>query len=299
MTGIKGNAVIQTTSVTPARVRLFQPTKRPTHRDKDGEWLVTAWGRCRVGGRLGQRHADLLETILYCAERRREEEDKTIKLLVDPARIRRVMGRKYSLEQVWTLLGELCGAVVEIESCHLNTTERIMGPVVAVAKYTRTETREDPWAGRERRKNPTGRSTRRLLTVRLGEAWTTLMRLDLPVYYDPTPLCRIRYGISKAIARHILTHRAEPQGGWTLDGLIAAVAGELNGDRRRKERDRVRKDALKLAAVGIGVCGGRVRREPQGVPHPPQGVPYPPRDVPHPPQRVPHPPQDPGSLQDL
>ena len=285
MTGIKGNAVMQTTTVTPARIRLFQPTKRPRCTDKDGEWIVTAWGRCRVGGRLGQRHADLLEAIMYCAERRREEVDRTIKLLVDPARLRKLLGEHYSLEQVWVLLGELCGAVIEVESPHLSTTERIMGPVLAVAKYSRTETRVDPFAGRVGRKNPPRSGDRRMLTVRLGEAWTTLIRLDLPLRYDPAPIARLKHGVSQAVARHILTHRGAPNGGWTVDRLVAAVAGEVHGQALRDARRWLRADALGLAEIGIVVAGDRVRvgTSPGGVGHPPGGVGHPPGGVGHPP----------------
>ncbi|MCE1183750.1 MAG: ABC transporter ATPase, partial [Rhodocyclales bacterium] len=98
-----GNEVIETRPLTPARVRLFQPSIRPVARK--GEWLETAWGRCKVTGRLGQRHADMLEAVLFCAERRKNEDAGTIKLLVDPARVRKVLSdKRYSLEQCWTLL---------------------------------------------------------------------------------------------------------------------------------------------------------------------------------------------------
>ena len=295
MAGTKGNAVIHTTTVTPARIRLFQPTQRPRRTTRDGEWIETAWGRCRVDGRLGQRHADLLEAIQWCAERKKPEADGALKLSVDPARIRRALGAHYSLEHVWVLLRELCGAVVEIEAPHLAAAEKIMGPVLAVAKYSRTEKRMDPLVGLPGRRNPTAAEERRMLSVTLGEAWTTLTRLDRPLYRDPTPLARLRHGMSQAVARHILTHRGEPQGGWTVDGLITAVAGPLTGQARRDARRRLREDAQGLARIGISVDGGRVGRlrcvdeaieagreaaEERGVPARDRGVPARDRGVP-------------------
>ena len=259
-----GNDVIQTAGVTPARVRLFQATQRPTLRS--GEWIETPWGRCRVHGRLGQRHADLVDALLYSAERRRDEDAGTIKLLVDPARVRKVMSDgHYSLQQIWKLLRELRECTVEIDTPRL----RIMGGIVESAEYTKTETRIDPLTGEQRR----------LWTVRLGKAWTELLRLDLPLRYDPSLIARLEHGISQALARHVLTHRTDPQGGWMLDGLIQAVAGKISSVGMRNARRRIRADADGLAAAGIAIDGNRVRR----VPHPPDCVSHPPDGVSHPP----------------
>lgn len=54
--------ILPTSTVSPARLRMCQPTQRPTYRA--GEWIVTPWGRCRVTGRFGQRHQDLLDAFL-------------------------------------------------------------------------------------------------------------------------------------------------------------------------------------------------------------------------------------------
>jgi hypothetical protein len=188
-----------------------------------------------------------MEAILYCAERRRDEDAGTIKLLIDPARVRRVMSAgRYSLQQMWQLLRETRECTIEIEA----TTMRIMGGVIETAEYTRDVTRRDPLTG----------TARRLWTIRLGKAWAELMKLDLPLHYDPSPIARLEHGIAQAVARHVLTHRAGPQGGWTIDGLIAAVAGELGPQARRDARRRLRSDASQLATIGIVIDGGRVHR---------------------------------------
>ena len=283
-----GKRLIQTTSVVPARVRLFQPTQRPKKRA--GEWIETSWGRCKVDGRLGQRHADLLEAIQYCAERALEEEGGTIRLLVDPAKIRRMMSDDgYSEEQLWTLLKEMRSCTIEIDTQAI----RLMGGVIESAARAKHTTVRNPFATRfrahaspraagEARKRHARRggalvataSERRLWVIRLGIGWTRLMKLDLPLHYDPAPLARLQHGISQAITRHILTHRAAPRGGWSVDSLIRAVAGELGGQALRDARRRLHGDTERLAALGIAVTGDRVHRTrpPGGVAQPPGGV---------------------------
>ncbi len=264
-----GNEVIQTAPATPARLRVFQPSIRPVART--GDWIETSWGRCKVTGRLGQRHADLLEAILFCAEKRRDEDAGTIKLLVDPARVRRVMSDdRYSLEQCWTLLRELRAATVELDTPKL----RIMGGVVESAEYTKKETRIDPLTGAQRR----------LWTVRLGKGWAELMRLDLAASGDPSPVARLEHGISKAVARFVLTHSAthQPRGGWRLDTIINAVAGDVPEGDMRNMRRRLRAEAPSLRAVGVEIYGDRARR----VSQPPDGVSQPPDGVSQPPGRV-------------
>jgi len=264
-----GNEVIETRAVTPARIRMFQPSVRPVH--QAGEWVETAWGRCKVTGRLGQRHADMLEAVLYCAERRRDEDGGTIKLLVDPARVRRVMSeRRYSLEQCWTLLRELRACTVEIDTPKM----RLMGGLVESAEYTKAETRLDPLTG----------EPRRLWTVRLGKAWAELMLLDMTTSGDPSSIAGLANGISKALARFLLTHstRHQPNGGWTLDAAIHAVAGELNPEGMKNARRRLHAEAPSLQKMGVEINGDRVRlvsQPPGAVSQPPGAVSQPPGGV--------------------
>jgi hypothetical protein len=123
-----------------------------------------------VVGRLGQRHADLLEAMLFVAERSRETDDGAIELLVDPAQVRR------------TLSG----------------------------------------------------GERHLWRVRLGTPLVELMKRDLLLWYNPAPLARLQYGISQAVARHVLTHSRSPDKGWKLDGLIKVVCGVLGSQATRE-----------------------------------------------------------------
>jgi hypothetical protein len=246
-----------TTTVTPARVRLFQPSQRPVARR--GEWIETPWGRVRVSGRLGQRHADIYEAIRHTALDSRERDSQT-DLLVDPARVRRALGQHYSYSTLWRLLDEIMQAVVEIDAPSVRGLGHLIDSVVESKRRVR-----DPLTGGERT----------LWVVRLGLAARALDQHDIPLYHNPAPVARLQHGISQAVARHVLSHKSEPRGGWVLDGIIVAVAGEIKGQAMADARRRVRSDAAGLAELGIEIDGDRVRRmaqRPDGMAQRPDGM---------------------------
>lgn len=242
-----GNLVTPTSTSIQARVMLYQPSQRP--RLRSGEWIQTSFGRCRVEGRLGQRHADIVEALLYCAERRRDVSDGGIELLVDPARVRKTLSdNQYSLAQIEKLLAELRAATIVIETPHLDFP--IIGGLIDHV-IPSPKTRRNPLTGGERH----------LWRVRLGVALVMLLEHDISLYYDPAPIARLQHGISQAVARHILSHRAEPQGGWHLDTVIMAVAGKANSQGLRDSRRRLKEDADKLRAIGLVLDGDRIRKK--------------------------------------
>jgi len=237
-----GRALVPTTTASLARLQVFQPTQRPRY--TGGEWVTTAWGKSRVAGRLGQRHADLYEAIRWCAEARHER-DGLVELLVDPYRVRKTLSsRGYSHRCMQQLLTELVQAEVEIVARDF----RAAGSLIDSVAYSE-----------EMRRNPLTGGKRPLWVVRLGPVARALDSRDLPLYYDPRPIARLQHGISQAIARHVLTHRQQPNGGWKLDTLIEIVAGETGGQSLRDWRRKVRADARGLHAAGIEVRGDRVR----------------------------------------
>jgi hypothetical protein len=239
-----GNQKLPTTTVSPARLRLCQPTQRPTYRT--GEWIETPWGRCRVTGRFGQRHQDLIDAFLWNAEKTRQIEDGGIEILVDPAKVRKTMSdARHSLTGIQKLIRELREVTLEIETPKL----MIMGGLVDhVAKSP--VTRPDPINGGERQ----------LWRVRIGLALAELLRYDLPLHYDPTPITRLQSGISQAVARHVLTHTHQPNGGWDMDNLIQSVCGELGSTMIRHRRRELRIDSHTLYEIGILIDGERVFR---------------------------------------
>ena len=80
----RGQANLPTATAHEHRLLIYQATRRPVYRL---ETISTPWGAIRIKGKLGQPQADMMDAILYCAERSREIEDGRIKILVDPARV--------------------------------------------------------------------------------------------------------------------------------------------------------------------------------------------------------------------
>lgn len=235
---IFGNLVTPTTTVLQARVRIFQPSQRPRYQAQ--QEIETSWGRCEITGRLGQRHADLMESLLFCAERKREIEDGGIELLVDPSKVRKTLSAsRYSYEQIEKLLVELRTATMSI---HTNQFDfPIIGGLIDHVKPS-PMTRYDPLT----------KGDRNLWRVRLGVALVMLLNHDLSLYYKPAAVARLKHGVSQAVARHILTHKHTPKGGWHLDTLLNAVYGDsVNSQKMRNGRRRIKEDVEGLSKLGI------------------------------------------------
>lgn len=245
---ITGNKVAPTSTALQARVALFQPSQRPTL--QKNKHLTTSYGECSVTGRLGQRHADLLEALLFCAERKREINDGGIELLVDPAQVRKTLSdSRYSYEQIEKLLVELRTATITIRATNLDFP--VIGGLIDHV-IPSPMTRHDPLTGGERS----------LWRVRLGIALVMLLENDLALYYQPAPLARLKHGVSQAVARHVLTHKNTPAGGWQMDTLIKAVYGnQPTAATIRKSRFNLKQDIEKLAEIGIEIDSkNRIKR---------------------------------------
>ncbi|HHX8527928.1 TPA: ABC transporter ATPase [Vibrio diabolicus] len=246
-----GNKVAPTSTVLQARVMIYQPSRKPFQRK--GEWMETRFGRCRVTGRLGQRHADIVESMLYLAERRRNISDGGVELLVDPAKLRRILSEhQYSDNRLKKLVCELRAATVEIVTPKLELTgERIIGGLIDHVVPS-SMTRHNPLTGGQRN----------LWRVRLGVALVMLLEQDLFLYYEPTLIARLQYGISQAVARFVLTHKCDPAGGWHLDTLIKAVSGDqVSSKTMSNHRTRIKEDIDKLRCIGIEInAENRVKR---------------------------------------
>ena len=234
-----GKQRLPTQAVTALRVRLFQATQRP--RLQSGRWIRTPWGDCRVVGRLGQRHADVIESILFSAERSRTTEDGAAEVLIDPAKIRRILseqGHSGERLKIWT--EEIMSAVIEIKTSSIHVTGHLIDHVIHSQK-----TRSNPLDGGERH----------LWRIRLGLPLVTLIEKDLTIDHDPQPIARLEHGISQAVARHVLTHsvKSQPNGGWKIDTLIKTVSGDISADTMRNRRRELRRDRDKLEEIGIEI----------------------------------------------
>ncbi|MDE8641692.1 ABC transporter ATPase [Proteus mirabilis] len=251
---ITGKRLVPTSTVLQARVVIYQPSKKPLERK--GQWIDTSFGRCRVTGRLGQRHADIVESMLFVAERRRDINDGGIELLVDPAKLRKVLSdNQYSGGRLNKLLLELKAATVEIVTPKLDQIgERIIGGLidhVIPSPMTRNNPLPDSQGG-----------VRRLWKVRLGIALVMLLERDLSLYYRPELIARLKHGISQAVARHVLTHNNNPPGSWYLDTLFVAVSGnDVSAKTMSNYRTRIKDDIESLRVIGVDINSeNRVKR---------------------------------------
>lgn len=237
---------IPTATANQHRMQVFQPTRRP---GPVNETITTSWGNIRVKGKLGQSHADVLDAICFCAEGRGDLDGDRIKLLVDPAQVRRrcALGG----EQFRKICDDLLSALIEIyEPAKLACVGHLIDHIdTAVRSDGTAVTRLNPLGG-----------DRPLWRIELGKALCKLIKHDVWLNYDPEPVVKLQNGISQAVARHILSHKQAPAGGWKIDTLIAAVAGNLSDSNMRNRRRELRSDGVKLQEIGIVLDQDRIRQ---------------------------------------
>ena len=234
---------LPTSTVSPARVQLYEPSQRPTYRDGT-HCIITPWGKCKVAGRLGQRHADVMDALLFNAHMKRRLSDGAIELLVDPAKVRRSLSdNQYSYSQIEKLLREIRGATITIDLPQFDSP--IIGGLIDHVVPC-----EAPGAPLH---NPLSGEKRNWWSVRIGIAMRLLLANDLTLFYNPAPIARLKHGITQAVARHVLTHRMSPPAGWHIDSLIGAVTDNPSADVLKKSRARLVEEADDLKKMGIEI----------------------------------------------
>lgn len=232
------------------RLCIFEPTRRPRY--IRGARIETSHGIIMRTGKLGQAHADLLDAICFCAEKQVAMEDGRIKLLVDPARVRRVADIT-SGDQLKALVTELQAAVIEIkEPAHIACIGHIVDHIDTAMRSDGTPvTKHNPLTGGERV----------MWRVELGKAFCKLLDTDqIKRWYDPAPIARLNTGIAQAVARHVLTHTTQPPGGWHIDTLIQAVGAASDSVSLRHRRRELLSAAAALAEIGILIDSKRIQR---------------------------------------
>ena len=92
--------------------------------------------------------------------------------------------------------------------------------------------------------------------------------------HGPADIAALQHGVSQAVARHVLSHKTKPCGGWKLDELIRTISGDLSDQRRKDRRRELRADADALAQIGILIEAERVlvEHQPDTVEHKPGAV---------------------------
>ncbi len=232
------------------RLNFFQATRRPVEKD---EIIQTSWGKIRVKGKLGQAHADVLESIFFCAESKRTFKSGKIILIVDPARVRKT-ARQEQGKTLNDLVFDLVNATVEIyEPKHLAGT----GNLISFVDKTSDLTRPNPLS-QIKDKEKTRKAERQMWEVEIGPIIKRLWEADILTRRDPRPISALRHGISQAVSRLITTHKEQPSGGWHLDTLITQVCGNIDGGELWNRRREIKKDAAGLAKIGIVIANDKV-----------------------------------------
>ena len=261
---------VKVTTVAPvhaARLCIYQPSRRPVTIPPGGEWIDTNWGKVRVSGRLGQRHADAVDACIATALELEREPNGRIRLLVDLYAVRRVLsrGEKYSGEGVKKLLKEVSAALVEWEK--VKNIDEGVGHIVDEAE-----------ASGRKVPHPLG-GERYLWRVVLGAKWSKeMIDKDIKCRYDVASVAGLRYGVSEAFARICLSHdsRKWPAAGLYVDTVLDWLQ-IVEKQARADARYRISKDAAALAKCGLTVEKGRV------IAQPPRPIAQPPRPIAQPP----------------
>lgn len=255
---ISGLKKLPTATVSEGRLRIYQPTQRPVRKTVvlEGAWIK---GKVKITGRLGQRHADLME-IIRASTIEWGLDNGRVAILVDPYVIRKKLGGSgyYSHERMYSLLQDLREATIEIDTPDFRGIGGLLDQAIEAKRSVR-----DPLTGTERF----------LMRIDLGAMGTALLENDLFLYYNPEPISALATGMAQAVARHVLTHRAEPNGGWKLDTLIHAVAGDIKNAPLWKARAAIKADADGLAKCGVVLDGGRVHLASKFIPQRPGVLP--------------------------
>lgn len=239
---------LPTTTVHQSRLQIFQPTRRPKH---DVLVIETSWGTAKVHGRIGQGHADVLEAIFSRASDHQILDDGRIQILVDPHQVRMAAGGdKLSGDQLDKMIKELMAVVIDMRI--KITGLRCMGHIIDQVVESKVTAPTRPGA--------IGGTDRKMWRVDIPEGFMKLIQGDLHLHYDPAPIARLTNGVSQAIARHIATHKHEPSGGWTVDGLIEAVGAGKTPKQLRNRRGDLKEDVEGLKGLGITIEDGRIKR---------------------------------------
>lgn len=272
----KGSLNLQISTVHQSRCQIYQPTRRPMHLTEETEFS-TSWGIATIKGRLGQAHADVFEAIMFTAiDCWHDSEFGTTDLLVDPYQLRKILGAgkgtikgkpsmgskdglKHIMDDIMQVLVSLKVPAkgIEIHGHIVDYYEEVDGTVECSLKKVhrakindegQIETYTDSIVGRK------------LWKVVIGKAWNLLNSQDIGLFYNPWPLAKLQSGISQAVARHVMTHKQEPNGGWIIDSLLETVGAGTKAELRNRRRE-LRNDRIGFENLGFLIVGDRLTRK--------------------------------------
>jgi len=233
-------ATLPTAPATAVRLRFFQPSIRPVNMTSD--WLCTPWGRCRITGRLGQRHADLIDACMHDAIDTCTI-DGRLKLLIDPYTIRQKVGggKQFSYSGTKRLFREIMSCLIEWNSKRGSSG---YGHIIDSIHFADVK-----------RRNPLTGDVRELWSVSFGSAWTKLIYDDIALRYDPADIINLRSGITQAVVRLLLSHNKKNM----VNGIrISTIFDWLlvpHGTTWRNYMRNLRSDSDEIEAIGFKIDG--------------------------------------------
>jgi hypothetical protein len=239
----KNLPAIPTATVCENRYNIFQPTDRP----KEKTTIVQIKnGTIKVTGKLGQAHKDILEFIKYNYIKYGYTQDGRLAFLIDLYQLRKALGKKtlYSYETLNKMLKDLIRTTVEIDT----ETIKITGNFLALVAESKVEVKHTKLG-----------TIRKLTRIEFSKLGTMLIENDIKLFYDPIPIMKLKHGISKALARYVLSHRNQPKKGWKLDTILHFLLGENAKTQTIKDAKRLlKRDIEQLKKCGIFIENNRV-----------------------------------------
>lgn len=248
---------LPTTTSHQARLRIYQPTRKPI---MCARFVPTPWGTATITGKIGQGHADVMEAIFRESFRSRFMEDGSMQILVDPHKVRlTACGGLYQLshKRLDEITTDLMQTVIDMS---------IPGRDYSMDKGVLVTSIEDSII--DAIPSPKARSTsfniknRKMWRVDLGRHYVRLIEKDIKLYYDPRPIARLNSGVAQAVARHLLTHSTEPNGGWIIDNVIEAVGANPNKSSKTlwERRNEIKEDEEGFKKMGLIIEDERIRK---------------------------------------
>lgn len=246
-----------TATVIHSRVPIFQASRRAKSIEK---WTYeNSWGQVEISGRLGQVHRDLHDLIMTQAEEYRLGELGDLHIVVDPAKLQRIMGHKANPRFLDQLLEDMRQARVTLKLKHGRSS--LGGIVSVVDKQLRAI--EGPGGFMEKRY---------LWLVTISRTWVQVYNTTLRIRYAPALpiLLRMKSGYSQAMGRFFLTHSGKMSLGFEDCLKTLGVTRE-----EKKVRHEIKGDIPLLEKLGLTVEGSMIRYEQQkrmvSFENPPQG----------------------------
>ncbi|MEY2333098.1 hypothetical protein [Acidithiobacillus ferrianus] len=244
-----------------SQVPMFQPTRRPVTLSRYVR--ETPYGTVTITGKLGQGHRDLLDAMLLHSEKVNIR-DGRMNALVDPYQIRKAISAGRTMlpyAHIEKLLEDLRTAKVEMTWQDGNRHYRLQeGIITGFVEASSKPVASGTFAQRDA--NGCDQDHRDMLKITFGQGMTQMLMEDQKIHYPLAPVVGMKHGLSQAIARYCLSHKAVHE---TFEGICARVGFDLDGKAPRTVRnakEELRDDAAALATMGIEVraCGSVHRK---------------------------------------